>query len=97
MAFPKKPQSPEPTKLNLDEAFAVDETGNGSARFAEKIPTGFSEEEDAARLLAIHFNALFCRNCETYHEQAVSVCCPRCYRVLSPVGTPPLTTKRKHL
>lgn len=59
------------------------------------VPTGLSEEDDAARLIALEFNSslLYCPNCEVSYENDR---CPRCLSRLQPQGTPPLSTKRKH-
>jgi hypothetical protein len=60
------------------------------------IPTGLSDEDDAARYLAQRFNGdlAFCPNCEvTYDFNRVGNFCPRCKDTLRDVGTPPRRRK----
>lgn len=95
MASPKQPQSPGLT--SFDDLFAVDTScDDGNAIRTESIPTGLSEEDDAARLLAIHFNSRFCIHCETYNGPECGRFCPTCFFELRPVGTHPVHRKRKY-
>lgn len=94
MASRKKQQSHEP--INLDDAFQVDveEHLHGSQA---PIVTGLSDEEDAARHLALRFNTnlKFCANCEVYYElKATGAYCRVCWMPLGEVGTSPSKLKR---
>lgn len=65
------------------------------------VVTGLSDEEDAARLLALHFQSdlYVCRNCEVHYRCCTKFeddNCPRCNMPLSSKGVPPLKAKHKH-
>lgn len=64
------------------------------------VPTGLTDEEDAARYMALRFNpnARVCLNCEGIYDQLLPSGdqidhCPRCDDWLQPVGTPPRRRK----
>ena len=64
------------------------------------LPTGLSDEEDAARHLALRFNRdlVYCPNCEWAMDKAdaandIDLNCPRCWCIVGPVGTKPYRRK----
>lgn len=88
--------SADATSTDLSDLFAVDDKDD---RVARTVPaaTGFCEEEDAHRLIALQFNpdARFCRNCELYFEHLWR--CPKCFDALADVGAAPFHRKRKRI
>lgn len=65
------------------------------------VPTGLTDEEDAARYMALRFNpnAMVCPNCEGIYDSSDYDSsdhidhCPRCDERLQPLGTPPRRRK----
>lgn len=99
----RSPDEPYDDPLGLDEPL-MDELERSDAPIEPLVATGLSDEDDAARNLALRFDpsAGFCRNCEGYYRCDVvdgvtmTTFCPRCagFTLYVP-GTPPLRARQK--
>jgi len=93
MTFPDRYDDP----LGLDRPAPKDDPI--CAPQVPAVVTGLSDEDDAARYLALRFNPdlRFCPNCETYHGAAREGMhdhwCSYCGDTLRPVGTRPRIKK----
>lgn len=98
MGSPKKPQSPEPTSWKADDPLGLvdafyDDCERSPPEPPATAPTGLSEEEDAARHLALRFNPnmRICVNCEQIYDNIYI--CQRCDLPLRPIGAKVLRYK----
>lgn len=89
--------------LGLDDP-ETEDISDIEGRMAPAVPTGLSDEEDAARFLAQRFDRTlgFCRNCEGYYACRVvggvtmTTFCPVCReQFLTIPGTAPIKTRHK--